>query len=268
MTAVPVALGVGETEGDLDRQARALPRAVSAGEAADPRVAHVLQGPAGEKAAGAAGAVEDYLGVAIGDRLLDAKLEESARDLARPGQDPRVRLVLLTDVDEDGLARLELAGEVCGCDFTHAGARGLEELGLGNGVGHDRPRTSLDNPGAAWIRVAARHSRACTPTYDPGPSPSASPDPYVDSMRSSLWLVLDLDANKRGSMEQQLIALARGLRDRHIPVVMYFAATPAAFPGDDLRKLFVEVRDLPFDHPAFAARRLLSDGLAERPGLV
>ncbi|TMB33667.1 MAG: glycosyltransferase family 4 protein [Deltaproteobacteria bacterium] len=87
-------------------------------------------------------------------------------------------------------------------------------------------------------------------------------------MRSGLWLVLDLDANKRGSMEQQLIALARGLRDRRIPAVMYFAARPAAFPGDDLRKLAVDVRDLPFHRPALAARKLLADGLEERPGLV
>jgi L-malate glycosyltransferase len=86
--------------------------------------------------------------------------------------------------------------------------------------------------------------------------------------RSGIWLVLDLDANKRGSMEQQLVALARGLQERRIPVAMYFAAKPAPFPGDDLRRLSVDVRELPFEHPVLAARTLLAHGLEERPGLT
>jgi glycosyltransferase involved in cell wall biosynthesis len=81
-------------------------------------------------------------------------------------------------------------------------------------------------------------------------------------------MVLDLDANKRGSMEQQLIALAKALRDDRIPVTMYFAAQPAAFPGDDLRRLSVEVRELPFRRPALAARTLLAHVLEERPDLT
>jgi len=87
-------------------------------------------------------------------------------------------------------------------------------------------------------------------------------------MRSGVWLVLDLDANKRGSMEQQLVALAKELQKRRIPVTMYFAAVPAAFPGDELRRLSVDVRDLPFRHPALAARALLADARAERPDIV
>ncbi|OLE53801.1 MAG: hypothetical protein AUG74_20930 [Bacteroidetes bacterium 13_1_20CM_4_60_6] len=87
-------------------------------------------------------------------------------------------------------------------------------------------------------------------------------------MRSGVWLVLDLDANKRGSMEQQLIALATGLGRHRIPVTMYFAAMPAAFPGDDLRKLSVDMRDLPFRRPGLAARTLLAHGLEERPDIV
>src|SRR5438067_315976 len=87
-------------------------------------------------------------------------------------------------------------------------------------------------------------------------------------MRSGVWLVLDLDADKRGSMEQQLIALARGLGGHRIPVTMYFAAKPSAFPGDELRKLSVDLRDLPFHRPALAARTLLAHALEERPDLV
>src|SRR5438105_15697499 len=87
-------------------------------------------------------------------------------------------------------------------------------------------------------------------------------------MRSGVWLVLDLDADKRGSMEQQLIALARGLGGHKIRVTMSFAAKPAAFPGDELRKLSVDLRDLPFHRPALAARTLLAHALEERPDLV
>jgi len=87
-------------------------------------------------------------------------------------------------------------------------------------------------------------------------------------MHSGVWLVLDLDANKRGSMEQQLIALARALHARRIPITMYFAARPARFPGDDLRTLSVDLRDLPFRRPARAARILLAQAREERPDIV
>jgi glycosyltransferase involved in cell wall biosynthesis len=49
---------------------------------------------------------------------------------------------------------------------------------------------------------------------------------------------------------------------------MYFAARPAPFPGDDLRELSVEIRELPFERPALAARTLLAHGFEERPDLV
>jgi glycosyltransferase involved in cell wall biosynthesis len=81
-------------------------------------------------------------------------------------------------------------------------------------------------------------------------------------------MVLDLDANKRGSMEQQLIAVAKGLQEHRIPVTMYFAARPSAFPGDDLRSLSVDLRELPFRRPGLAARTLLGHVLEERPDLV
>lgn len=75
-------------------------------------------------------------------------------------------------------------------------------------------------------------------------------------MREGIWLVLHLDAKKRGSMEQQLVALARRLRGQGVPMTCVFARPPAPFPGDDLRALGVGVRDLDFAHPLRAAEQL------------
>jgi hypothetical protein len=60
----------------------------------------LLERPRRERRAGAAGAVEDHLGVAIRHRVLDALLEEAARDPARPGDVPLHVFVLLADVDD------------------------------------------------------------------------------------------------------------------------------------------------------------------------
>jgi glycosyltransferase involved in cell wall biosynthesis len=72
-------------------------------------------------------------------------------------------------------------------------------------------------------------------------------------MQGTVWLVLDLDAKKRGTMEEQLVALAERLRSEGIRVAMVFARPPAAFPGDVLRRLGVEVRNLDFRSPRSAA---------------
>ena len=56
-------------------------------------------------------------------------------------------------------------------------------------------------------------------------------------MPGNLWLVLDLDAKKRGTMEEQLVALAERLCAEGIRVTMVFARPPAAFPGGVLRRL-------------------------------
>jgi L-malate glycosyltransferase len=72
-------------------------------------------------------------------------------------------------------------------------------------------------------------------------------------MQGTVWLVLDLDAKKRGTMEEQLVALAQRLRAEGIRVAMVFARPPAPFPGDVLRKLGVEVRNLDFRSSGSAA---------------
>lgn len=84
-----------------------------------------------------------------------------------------------------------------------------------------------------------------------------------------IWLVLHLDAKKRGTIEQQLVALARRLRQERIPTTMVFARPPAAFPGDALREAGVRLRHLDFARPPYRlARELWSWMRVERPGIA
>jgi glycosyltransferase involved in cell wall biosynthesis len=84
-----------------------------------------------------------------------------------------------------------------------------------------------------------------------------------------IWLVLHLDAKKRGTMEQQLVALAQQLRREGIPATMAFARPPAQFPGDALREAGVEIRDIDFARPAYkVAGDLWSWLRAARPSIV
>ena len=87
-------------------------------------------------------------------------------------------------------------------------------------------------------------------------------------MRGGIWLVLHLDAKKRGSMEQQLVALARRLKTEAIPATMVFAAEPAPFPGRELRAAGVDVRAVDFARPARALASLVAWFTADRPALV
>jgi hypothetical protein len=75
-------------------------------------------------------------------------------------------------------------------------------------------------------------------------------------VRDGIWLVLHFDAKKRGSMEQQLVALAERLRGNGVPLTYVFARKPAPFPGDALRALGVDVRALPFEQPLRAPEQL------------
>src|SRR4051812_47816986 len=68
-------------------------------------------------------------------------------------------------------------------------------------------------------------------------------------MQGTVWLVLDLDARKHGTMEEQLVALAQRSSLEGIRVAMVFSRPPAAFPGNALRRFGVDVRNLDFRSP-------------------
>lgn len=66
--------------------------------------------------------------------------------------------------------------------------------------------------------------------------------PATETARPSVWLVMDLEAKKRGSLEEQLFALAPALRASGIALTIVFASAPppwmrAALDGVDLRWL-------------------------------
>jgi glycosyltransferase involved in cell wall biosynthesis len=73
---------------------------------------------------------------------------------------------------------------------------------------------------------------------------------------SSLWMVLHLSPRKRGSMEEQLLAVAQRLKREGVRVTLVFAARPAPFVARALDELGVETRTLPFARPLHAARQL------------
>jgi glycosyltransferase involved in cell wall biosynthesis len=84
-----------------------------------------------------------------------------------------------------------------------------------------------------------------------------------------IWLILHLDAKKRGTMEQQLVALARRLQQERVATTMVFARPPAAFPGDALREAGVTLRHLDFSRPPWrVARELWSWMRVERPRIA
>jgi glycosyltransferase involved in cell wall biosynthesis len=87
-------------------------------------------------------------------------------------------------------------------------------------------------------------------------------------MHAGVWLVLHLDAKKRGSMEQQLVALARRLREERIATTMVFARPPAKFPGEELRAATVDVRHLDWSSSVASSRQFASWMAIERPALV
>jgi hypothetical protein len=75
--------------------------------------------------------------------------------------------------------------------------------------------------------------------------------PARESVRPSLWLVLDLEAKKRGSLEEQLFALAARLRASGVAGTFVFASAPPSWMRVELAG--VELRQLDFRRRAAAA---------------
>jgi glycosyltransferase involved in cell wall biosynthesis len=82
---------------------------------------------------------------------------------------------------------------------------------------------------------------------------------------ASIWVVLDLAAKKRGSMEEQLLALARRARDRRVPLTYVFSRVPPRWLGEALVALEVSVRTLDFRHALRKSIQLLTLLLVARP---
>jgi glycosyltransferase involved in cell wall biosynthesis len=85
---------------------------------------------------------------------------------------------------------------------------------------------------------------------------------------SAVWLVLHLSPRKRGSMEEQLLAVAQRLHASGVSLTCVFASAPAPWLTAELTANGVDIRTLDFSHPFDSARRLygwLSDA---KPQLV
>ena len=88
------------------------------------------------------------------------------------------------------------------------------------------------------------------------------------STGEAIWVVSHLRPKKRGSMEQQFVALARRLRDRGVSLTYVFSGLPAAWLQEELDRLGVTTYTLEFQHElscAWALARLLRSA---RPALV
>jgi glycosyltransferase involved in cell wall biosynthesis len=88
------------------------------------------------------------------------------------------------------------------------------------------------------------------------------------STREGIWLVLHLNPRKRGSQEQQLVALARRLRARGTAVTYLFSSLPPEWLARELDALGVRVGRLDFARPLFAAAALYARLQRARPALV
>jgi hypothetical protein len=78
----------------------------------------------------------------------------------------------------------------------------------------------------------------------------------------TIWLVLDLHSNKKGSLEGQLIALADRLRYAPVRATFVFDLEVPAWLDAALAERGVETRTLPFRQPWRAAAKLATWMLA------
>jgi glycosyltransferase involved in cell wall biosynthesis len=83
-----------------------------------------------------------------------------------------------------------------------------------------------------------------------------------------IWLVLHLRPRKKGSLEQQLLALADGLACRGLSLTLVFSEPPKPWLMHELDLRGVKVRTLPFSRPYTAAMELLALLREARPTLV
>jgi glycosyltransferase involved in cell wall biosynthesis len=91
---------------------------------------------------------------------------------------------------------------------------------------------------------------------------------FTEGVRPSVWLVMDLEAKKRGSIEVQLLALGRRLRDAGVAATFVFSNEPPPWMRDEFAAIGVTLRWLPFRRAPEAAWRWWQMLRATRPRLV
>ena len=128
---VAVALLGGQADRGLPVPALVLPLVEPAGHGGHVGVAELGQGVRGERRAGAAGAVDDDVGVVVGDPALDLALQVAPGDVHRTGERPLLVLVGLPHVEHDGPGLGHLVGRAGGVDLTDAGL-GVAAAGHGS----------------------------------------------------------------------------------------------------------------------------------------
>jgi glycosyltransferase involved in cell wall biosynthesis len=89
-----------------------------------------------------------------------------------------------------------------------------------------------------------------------------------EEKRVPLWVVLDLDPKKRGSLEQQLIALADKLRDSPFRPTFVFDRQVPVWLATELSERNVDIRTLNFRKPWEALFEFTRWMATERPALV
>ena len=95
-----------------------------------------------------------------------------------------------------------------------------------------------------------------------------SSSPRTEASGRSVWLVLDLEAKKRGSLEEQLLALGRRLHDAGVSPTFVFASEPPDWLRAAYLDCGVHVRAVDFRRPLLATLQLGRWLRAARPALV
>src|SRR5919109_396248 len=113
---------------ELDGKAVSLPVGEAARERNDVLVPELLKRLRRERRAVAGGAIDNDTAGLIRDGALDARLQIAARDVQRAGDVPLVPLVLLADVEDDGLGGVDQLARLRGVDLGDLAAHLLEQF--------------------------------------------------------------------------------------------------------------------------------------------
>src|SRR6202043_2603332 len=137
--AITLLLLRGQHPRDDEVEAGLLPGAVPARHRGDVGVPELLESARGERRARAAGAIQGDRRVALGDRVLDAGLDEPLAQMPGAGDVALVEFAALADVDEGAGARG--SAHLLRREFLDGAARVVEEVARGLGHGTSLPKT-------------------------------------------------------------------------------------------------------------------------------